>query len=131
MLSDRDRFDRWGDHLLCAACRKEVIFTLLITILVEGCVVFIFCAVQKRPAGRLLLASFMVNVLTQVLLWVALKVFFQNYLITLIVVEVLIWLLEGVFLHRLPGNNLNLRQALTLSLCMNAASFGIGWFLPV
>jgi len=108
-----------------------VIFTLLITILIEGCVVFIFCALQKRPAGRLLLASLMVNVLTQSMLWVALKIFFQHYLIALTVAEVLIWLVEGVLLRWLSGNHLNLRQTLTLSLCMNAASFGIGWFLPV
>jgi hypothetical protein len=108
-----------------------VIFTLLITILVEGCVVLVYCAWQKRPARRLLLASLVVNVLTQAMLWTALKIFFQQYILTLIVAEVLIWLVEGILLYFFTWKQLTMRAAILLSLWMNIVSFGIGWFLPV
>ncbi|MFT3891653.1 MAG: hypothetical protein QM730_08485 [Anaerolineales bacterium] len=101
------------------------------TILVEGCVVLVYSALQKKPAGKLLLASFVVNVVTQSMLWLALKIFFQQYLVTLFVAEVLIWLVEGVLLYYLTGKQLTPHAALILSLCMNAVSFGVGWFLPV
>lgn len=73
----------------------------------------------------------MINVFTQAILWLVLRMFFRYYLIALIAAEFSIWLVEGEFLHRLPGNGLTLRQAMLLSLWMNAASFGVGLFLPV
>jgi hypothetical protein len=108
-----------------------VIYTLPITILVEGCVVLLYCALQKRPAGKLLLASLFVNVVTQGMLWLALWIFFQQYIVTLLVSEVLIWLVEGILFYYLTGKQLTLWTVLLLSLCMNAVSFGVGWFLPV
>ena len=108
-----------------------MIRTLLVTLFIEGCVVLVYCAVQKRPAGALVQASFIVNVFTQAILWLALRMFFRHYLIALIAAEILVWLVESVFMYRLPGNRLDLSQAMFLSLCMNAASFGVGWFLPV
>jgi len=108
-----------------------VIYTLLLTLLVEGAVVFVYCAVHKRPAGALLQASFIVNVFTQAILWLALRMFFRHYLIALITAEVLIWLVESAFMYKLPGNKLSLSHAAFLSLCMNLSSFGVGWFLPV
>ena len=108
-----------------------MIITLLITLVIEGAVVLLYCTAHRRPAGPLLLAGFMINVFTQAILWLALRMFFRYYLIALIAAELSIWLVEGVFLHRLPGNGLTLRQAMTLSFWMNAASFGVGLFLPV
>lgn len=69
--------------------------------------------------------------MTQSLLWIGLSVFFQNYLSTLIVAEILIWGLEGLILSFNPANQLRLTEALLLSLAMNVTSFGLGWFLPV
>ena len=108
-----------------------MIYTLPLTIFVESMVVLVYCAIQKRSAGALLQASLIVNVFTQVLLWLALRMFFRYYMVTLITAEVLICPVEGLFLYWLPGDNLKLSQAMILSLCMNAASFGVGWFLPV
>ena len=108
-----------------------MIFTLLITILVEGCVVLVYAALRKRPAGILLRASLIVNVLTQVSLWAALRIFYQHYLITLIVVEIIIWLVESVLMYFLARGQLSPVNAIVLSLCMNAASLGVGWLLPV
>lgn len=108
-----------------------MIFTLLITILVEGGVVLVYATLRKTPAGTLLRASLMVNVLTQIMLWIALRIFFQHYLITLIVAEFLIWFVESVLMYYFARGQLSPANAIVLSLCMNGASFGVGWFLPV
>jgi hypothetical protein len=60
-----------------------------------------------------------------------LNIFFQEYLIALLVAEILIWILESLLLHYFPANQLGLREAALLSLSMNLASFTFGWFLPI
>ena len=108
-----------------------MIYTLLITLLIEGVVVLVYSAIRKRPAGDLLRVSVIINVFTQIILWIALEIFFRYYLTTLIAAEILIWLVESFLIHRLSKERLSLSNAVFLSLCMNLASFGIGWFLPV
>jgi hypothetical protein len=60
-----------------------------------------------------------------------LSLFYQHYLVALLVAEILIWAMEGYLLYGLRFNQLQVRDALSLSLMMNLSSFGIGWFLPV
>jgi hypothetical protein len=108
-----------------------VIVTVLATILMEGCVVFIYCAWRKKPVGKLIGASLLINVLTQIALWAVLRVFFQQYLLALFISEVLIWLVESLLLFYLVKEQLKLFEAVILSLMMNVVSFGVGWFLPV
>jgi hypothetical protein len=108
-----------------------VIVTLILTILIEAVVVSGFAFWRKKPAGRLLAASVAANILTQSLLWGILNLFPGHYLITLLVVEIFIWPLEGVILYFFPDTRLNWREALWLSLGVNLTSFGIGWFLSV
>jgi hypothetical protein len=108
-----------------------VIRSLLITILVEGIVVYVYAALTKKPAGNLLLASFIVNVFTQSILWIALGIFFRYYLIALFTAEVLIWMAESLMMHRLSIGQLTMREAIFISLFMNFASFGVGWLLPI
>ena len=108
-----------------------MILTLLVTLLVEGAVVLIYSALRRRSAGDLLQVSFIVNVFTQVILWITLRIFFRYYLTALIVAEILIWLVESILIYRLSMGQLSPSHAVILSLWMNLASFGIGWFLPV
>jgi hypothetical protein len=84
----------------------------------------------KKPLAPVLLTSIVANIITHSFLWVILNLFFQHYLVTLLIAEVLIWLLESFLLYRFPANRLGLKEAAVLSLCMNMASFGFGWFLP-
>ena len=65
------------------------------------------------------------------MLRVVLIVFFHYYLAALWIVEVLIWLIEGLLLSLPAKNQLNLKDALYLSLIMNLVSVGVGWFLPL
>ena len=105
--------------------------SLPVTIVIEGLVVFGFARWRKKPAGRLVLASVLANVATQTLLWLALNLFAGHYLATLLVAEALIWPAEAGALYYFPGTRLDWKEALLLSLGMNLASFGLGWFLPV
>ena len=105
--------------------------SLLFTILVEGLVVLGYAAWQKKPAGRLLLASVIMNVGTQSILWLALNLFTGYYLATLAVAEPLIWLIESACLVGFPGTRLTWKESIWLSLIMNLASLGLGWFMPL
>jgi len=104
--------------------------TLLITILVEGAIVSGFSIWRKKPVRSILFTSVVANLITQSLLWIVLNLFFQNYLAALLIAEILIWMIESFLLYRFPANRLGLQEATLLSLFMNSASFGLGWFLP-
>jgi hypothetical protein len=107
-----------------------VIITFVTTILVEGMVVIIYSLVRKKPLANLFFASIIINIITQTMLWVLLLLFFHHYLLTLILVELFIWVFEGLVLSCLPGNHLSKKEAFLLSFIMNTTSLGIGWFLP-
>jgi hypothetical protein len=108
-----------------------LIVTLLITIVVESVIVIGYSLWAKKPVKTILLTSISGNLVTQSLLWILLNLFFRQYLITLLIAELLIWLLESFLLYSIRPNYLNLKESVLLSLGMNAASFGLGWFLPV
>ena len=108
-----------------------MILTLFITVISEGLVVTAYCLWRRKPARSLLITSICINILTQSLLWLGLNLFFRQYLLALMVAEVLIWGIESVLLYGVASNRLQLREAVLLSLSMNLISFVIGWFLPV
>ena len=108
-----------------------MIETFSVTILVEGVVCLGYSIWRRKPVGYLLITSVFVNLITQTLLWVALSLFYQHYVVALLVAEIFIWVIESILLYGIRLNQLKVREALFLSLCMNLASFGIGWFLPV
>jgi hypothetical protein len=108
-----------------------VIRTLLLSILIECTLAAGYSFWRTKPLGPLLLALIAANALTQLMLWAALSLNPGHYLATLLAAELLIWLVEAPILYYFPGARLRAGEALLLSLVMNLASFGIGWFLPV
>jgi hypothetical protein len=108
-----------------------VIHSLPITIIIEGVVGIAYSTWRKKPLGPILVTSIFANLITQSLLWVVLNLFFQHYLISLVVTEILIWTIESAMLYYVDANKLLLQEATLLSLLMNFASFGLGLFLPV
>ncbi len=108
-----------------------MIATLSITILIESIIAGGYAGLRRKPVIRLLLSCLLANLLTQPLLWLVLQIFFQHYLMTLLIAEFWIWIIEALVLFFLPHNRLRLSEALSLSLVMNLASFVVGWFLPV
>lgn len=108
-----------------------MIRTLPVTILIEGIVVLAYCLYRKKSAGSLLVASLFVNLFTQTALWITLEFFYRNYTVALLTAEFFIWLVESLLMFRLSRGQLEFINAVVLSFCMNAASFGLGWFLPI
>jgi hypothetical protein len=108
-----------------------LILTLVITIFIEGIIVVSYTIWRRKPLGPILLTSIVANLITQSLLWIALSLFFQKYLVTLSVAEILIWVIESFLLYRFSANQLSLQEAVLLSLLMNTSSFALGWFMPV
>ena len=98
---------------------------------VEGILAFGYSIWQKKPIRPILYTSFLANLITQSLLWVVLNFFFQHYLTSLVVTEILIWIIESAMLYYVPANKLLFHEATVLSLLMNLVSFALGWFLPV
>ena len=108
-----------------------MIFTLLVTIIVEAVVVMGYSLWGRKLLLPILLTTILANLITQSLLWIVLNLFFQHYLVSLYSAEILIWIIESLLLYRIPANQLYLREAAILSLSMNLASFAFGWFLPI
>jgi hypothetical protein len=100
------------------------------TIFLEGLVVILFGLVLKKAFLYLFFSSFIINIITQTILWVLLLLNFHHYLLTLILAELFIWGFEGLVLGFLPGNRLSIKEGFLLSFFMNTTSLGIGWFLP-
>ena len=120
-----------GRSARSARVEEEMITTLAITIFIESVIIAGYALWRKKPLAHLLLSSILANLFTQFALWVTLNVFTDHYLITLFIVEICIWGIKGAILYLYRYNRLNPGEALFLSLVMNLASFGIGWFLPV
>ena len=107
-----------------------MINTLCVTVFLEGLIVLGYCRWRRKPLRPILVSSVLANIITQSLLWVALNLAFRQYIPALLVSELLIWFMEGFLLHFIPRNQLNINEALLLSLGMNLTSFALGWFLP-
>ncbi len=108
-----------------------MILSLPVTLLSEALVVASYARWKEKPLVPLLACSVAANLFTQALLWLALQLFFEQYLRVLFMMEFFIWLIESAILYLYPRNRLGLREAALLSLAMNLTSFTIGWFLPV
>lgn len=108
-----------------------MIDTLLITISAESLVVIGYSSWRGKGTRPLLFTSIWINIFTQSLLWLVLNLFFRYYLAALLVAEILIWGMESILLYSIPANQLQVKEAILLSLSMNLLSFAIGWFLPV
>lgn len=108
-----------------------MIGTLVVTILVEGTICLGYSIWRKKPVGPIFITSAFANLITQSLLWLALNIFFQHYLMMLWIAELFIWLIESILFFIFRWNQLTFRESLFISLLMNLSSFGVGWFLPV
>ena len=101
--------------------------TIPLTILIEGLVLWLWCRAKCANFRRILLTLTLANLITQALLITALTLSPFRYWPTLLAMEALIVLIEGLILRIV---DLPLRQACSLSLLVNAASFGFGLLLP-
>ena len=108
-----------------------MIVTLFITSIIEGVIVIGYCLWGKKAVKPILLTSIGGSLITQSFLWIVLNLFFQTYLVTLLIAEILIWIFESLLLVSIPATRLSFKEAVLLSLGMNLSSFVLGLFLPV
>jgi hypothetical protein len=108
-----------------------VIRALSITIILEGAVGLGYSNWRKKPVLSIFITSVIANLITQSLLWIALNMFFQHYLLVLSVAEILIWLVESLIFHGFRPNHLGVGESLFFSLIINLSSFGLGLLLPI
>lgn len=108
-----------------------LLLALLLTLTIEGFILWFYARWQNKPLRSLLLSGLLVNLLTQPLLWFWLAVFYRSYWIALLAGEMLIFIGEALFIKLIPANHLSWRGAFSLSLVMNGLSFGIGLFLAL
>ncbi len=106
-----------------------MIVTLSLTLLIESILVLAFAVWRRKPAGGLWLTCLTANLITQSLLWLALSLFFRHYWPTLLLMEIIIWLVEGLIYHRIRANRLTLRESFLLSLAANLTSFMAGFWI--
>lgn len=103
--------------------------TVALTVIIEGFIITFYALATGRSWLSLLGTSIAMNLLTQALLLVVLNTFYWLYLPALAIAELAIWVIEAAILLRVASNDLNLGQALGLSLALNFSSFAIGLFL--
>ena len=84
---------------------------------------------RRKPVYPILLTTLFANIIKS-FLWIAALIFFQHYLVALLLAETLIWILESALLYVIPANQLGLPQVFFLSLGMNLFIVSLGWFLP-
>jgi hypothetical protein len=100
--------------------------TLSFTLLIESALALAFAVWHRKPDGALWLTCLAANLFTQSLLWLALALFFHHYWPTLLIMEIIIWLVEGLIFYSIPANRFTLREAFLLSLVSNLTSFVAG-----
>ncbi len=108
-----------------------MIRSIPVTVIMEGVVCIGYSVWGRKPAGPVLFTSVLANLVTQPLLWVVLNLYSRHYMVTLLIAEALIWMMESIFLYGLRRNRLRFEESLVLSLAMNVCSFGLGWLLPI
>jgi hypothetical protein len=131
MCPDRVESDRRTGCFCATTFQKQLILTLLFTLLIEGIVATGYSVWRHKPLASILFTSVVGNLITQSFLWIALSLFFRHYLVTLLAAEVLIWIAESILLYCVRANRLGFADSSFLSLIMNLSSFGLGWFLPI
>lgn len=103
--------------------------TLTVEIILALCYVFFF----KKEIENLITLVLVANIFTQTALWILLIKFPQDsYWWTIACAEIGIFFVEAIiFYYPLKKKKIKFREAMGLSLLLNAVSFGLGLFLPV
>ena len=101
---------------------EKIILALLITIIVESIVLFLFLH-KKKSSYLILFAGLLVNMITNP----ALNLLFNDS--NLLLFECGIVIIETILYSALL--DLDHRKGFLISLCANAVSFSMGFFLPL
>lgn len=105
---------------------------LLLTILLELGVMQAYTSLRKKPHLSGLTVVLLINLLSQPPLWYALhNLISGNTWLPMVLGEIMIWLFEAMTLYLTQRKHYTLREALWLSLLLNAVSLLVGLLLPL
>jgi hypothetical protein len=105
---------------------------LMITLIVELVIALAYALWRKQPRTKLLTVVLMMNMVTQPVLWFAVRNLTGNSRPWFLAIgEIILWLVEAGILALALRKQAKFREALALSFILNLASFGIGLLLPV
>ncbi|MEA3397898.1 MAG: hypothetical protein U9R05_10590, partial [Chloroflexota bacterium] len=121
----------WVLTVLVAGGGAFISLSVPLTFLIEGLLVLLYVRWRTHPPVALLTGVLLANLLTQpVFLFSLLSRPTWNFL-WFGVAELCIWLVEAGVLHFTQRKTLSFKEALALSLFLNAISFGLGLLLPI
>lgn len=105
---------------------------LVATVVIEGFIALVYAAVRGECVTLWLTNVLLVNLITHPALWFVMgrQVGDFSYFFTFAVAEAGVWLVEAALLYLLRGGRLALKEALVLSLILNAFTAGVGLVLP-
>jgi len=105
---------------------------LIITLVVELLLGAGYALWKKRPGSIVLTVILLLNLITQPALWITISGFSgMNPILLTLLAEVVVWLVEAGGLYLSQRATIRFREALLVSLALNAASFAIGSLFPV
>lgn len=131
-----------GPHILAWIVSASMFFvgllfslTLPLTLLIETLLAGVYVRLRQRSMVTLVTLVALVNAITQPLLLFALSIVDTNglpaALLYLLLLEILIWLGEALMLYLPLRKEIAFKEALGVSLLLNAASLLVGLFLRV
>lgn len=110
-------------------------YTFIFTLALESILALIYLRYLKIPNMKILKGVLLANIFTQpvfVLLYTDLWEVSRLFMVTsLIILELIVWLVEAVIVHRAQERQLSFKNILVLTFFLNAASFGLGLLLPI
>ncbi len=105
---------------------------LVPTLISELALGMIYAVWRKHPKLLFLTILLLMNLVTQPALWLTVSGLSGRYPILLVIfAELVVWLLEAAGIYLALRKRIGFGEALLVSLVLNAASFGIGLFLPL
>ncbi len=122
----------WILALIAAIGSGFFSLTLPITLVLEAALALLYARLRRRDGLTLMTLTLLVNLITQPLLWVVLTGHAGGYAFLMFgILELGIILVEAVLLYLMQGKELPFKEAMLVSLLLNAASFGVGLFLSI
>jgi hypothetical protein len=118
-----------GSLLITAASILPL--SMPLTLLIEGAVLAVYCAIRKQPMLAPLTLNLGGNLITQVALWFVIvsQISGTDFWLVILIGEALIVLIEAAILFWPQRRTLTFKQALALSFVLNLISFTVGLFL--
>ncbi len=121
----------WIVTVLAALVGGFISLSVPLTFIIECLLVLLYARRRAHPSAVLLTGVLLANLLTQPVLLLFVVFRADLAFLWIVIAELGIWLVEAGVLHFTQRKTLSFKEALALSLLLNAVSFGLGLLLPI